>query len=164
MSCSIVDIYHNEWIHLLRIRNGHREQPEASQFGKDNQSQLGQGSDRNELVQTKTALQEFVGNCGVCLRFKGIKARPPLGPSLVRVEISIKPFEHMSLDTLGHIRLHYSYVHFCLQSLYFQAHSAYPEGCCHLQSPGMLLLLLAIFSEQFSDCLLVWAIRVCHHL
>ena len=49
--------------------------------------------------------KNFVGNCGVCLRFKGIKAQPPLGPSLVRVANSIKLFQHVALDPLGHIRV-----------------------------------------------------------
>ena len=49
--------------------------------------------------------KNFVGKCGVCLKFKGIKARPPLGPSLVRVAISIKSFQHVLLDPLGHVRV-----------------------------------------------------------
>ena len=45
----------------------------------------------------------FVDKCSVCLKFKGIKARPRLGPSLVRVAISLMPFQHVYVDPLGHI-------------------------------------------------------------
>ena len=47
--------------------------------------------------------KNFAGKCGVCFKFKGIKARPPLGPSLLRVAISIRPFQHVSVDSLGHV-------------------------------------------------------------
>ena len=49
--------------------------------------------------------KNFISTCGICLRYKKIKARPPLKPSLCCVNLSIRPFEHTSVDPLGHIRV-----------------------------------------------------------
>ena len=49
--------------------------------------------------------KNYIRSCGVCQRYKGIKSRPPLGPSLVRVNISLRPFEHVSIDPLRHVRI-----------------------------------------------------------
>ena len=47
----------------------------------------------------------YIKNCGVCLKFKGMMCTPPLGKSLFRTKTCAYPFQHTSMDPVGHIRV-----------------------------------------------------------
>ena len=53
----------------------------------------------------KKDIISFVKTCGVCLKFKGFKCTPPLGKSLFRTKACVYPFQHTSMDPVGHIRV-----------------------------------------------------------
>ena len=50
-------------------------------------------------------VKTFVRSCGICLRFRKEKCRPPLGKSLFRVSVCNQPFSHVSVDPIGGIRV-----------------------------------------------------------
>ena len=50
-------------------------------------------------------VKNFAKTCGVCLKFRKEKCRPPLGKSLFRVKTCTQPFGHLSLDPIGAIRV-----------------------------------------------------------
>ena len=50
-------------------------------------------------------MKRYVLECGVCNKFKHAKARPELGNSLVRVNATLLPWQNISIDPLGHIRV-----------------------------------------------------------
>ena len=53
----------------------------------------------------KKDIKAFIKTCGVCLRFKGMMCTPPLGKSLFRTKACVLPYQHTSLDPVGHIRV-----------------------------------------------------------
>ena len=55
-------------------------------------------------TQTKD-VKEFIANCGICLRFRKVKCRPPLGQTLLRIHRFVQPFSHLSVDPVGSIRI-----------------------------------------------------------
>ena len=67
------------------IRNAHEIDIENSQrlhnLEKTTRANLVRGQIGMTWYRQRQHCKNFVGSCGVCLRFKGIKARPPLGPS-----------------------------------------------------------------------------------
>ena len=50
-------------------------------------------------------LKRYVLEYGVCNKFKHAKARPELGNSLVRVNATLLPWQNISINPLGHIRV-----------------------------------------------------------
>ena len=50
-------------------------------------------------------MKAFIKTCGICLKFKKERCRPPLGKSLFRVKTCTRPFGHLSLDPIGPIRV-----------------------------------------------------------
>ena len=50
-------------------------------------------------------VKSFVKSCGICLKFRKEKCRPPLGKSLFRVNVLSRPFSHVSIDPIGGIRV-----------------------------------------------------------
>ena len=50
-------------------------------------------------------VKNFIQTCGICLRFRKIKCRPPLGQTLFRTHRCVQPFTHISVDPLGSIRV-----------------------------------------------------------
>ena len=50
-------------------------------------------------------VNEFISNCGICLRFCKARCRPPLGQTLFRVSRLVNPFTHVSIDPVGGIRI-----------------------------------------------------------
>ena len=69
----------------------------------------GSGILRGEMGLTwKTQNQDvkgFVRSCGICLRFRKEKCRPPLGKTLFRINPCNQPFSHLSADPIGAIRV-----------------------------------------------------------
>ena len=53
----------------------------------------------------KKDTKDYIKSCGVCLKFKGIMCTPPLGKSLFRTRTCAHPFQHTSMDPVGHIRV-----------------------------------------------------------
>jgi hypothetical protein len=98
-------------------------------------------------TQTKD-VRNFIGNCGICLRFRKAKCRPPLGKTLFRIHRFVQPFSHLSLDPVGGIRVQgkgvqtakiYPLVAVCLSS--GAAHIEIIQG---LESRDIYLALLRI--------------------
>ena len=50
-------------------------------------------------------VKKYIEECGVCNKFKNTKARPKLGNSLTRINALGKPWQNVSIDPLGHVRV-----------------------------------------------------------
>ena len=53
----------------------------------------------------RTHINSYVLHCGVCNKFKSDKGTPPMRKMLVRVNPSMKPWTHVSIDPLGLVRV-----------------------------------------------------------
>ena len=77
---------------------------------------------------SKQRCEAFFSGCGICLRFKKNYCRPPLGNTIYRVDIDLKPFKHVSIDPLGMIRV---------KGSGNQTQRVYPLIMCCLSSGGV---------------------------
>ena len=50
-------------------------------------------------------IKQFLQECGICNKFKNCKARPRLGNSLVRITLPTLPWQNVSIDPLGYMRI-----------------------------------------------------------
>ena len=98
----------------------------------------GSGILRGEMGLTwKTQNQDvkgFVRSCGICLRFRKEKCRPPLGKTLFRINPCNQPFSHLSADPIGAIRV---------QGQGTQTHKLYPLVAVCLNTGGSHIEIMA---------------------
>ena len=82
----------------------------------------------------KKEIKSYISRCGVCLKFRKEKCAPPLGKSLFRVRACKRPFEHVSADPLGAIRV---------REKMAQTHKIYPLIIACLQTGGTHVELMS---------------------
>ena len=91
------------------IRNGHElgsgTERRTHNLEKTSNSEIVKGEMGLTWKTQVRDVKSFIGTCGICLRFRRILCRPPLGKTLFRVHKDIQPFSHISLDPVGGIRV-----------------------------------------------------------
>jgi hypothetical protein len=104
----VIDSHDPLTIKLIRMK--HQQGEELVRPAHFNKKATNQNLVRGQVGATwykkQLQIKQYVKNCGVCNRFNtSTRIRSDLGNSLVRTRATLAPWQNVSIDPLGHVRV-----------------------------------------------------------